>query len=80
MSLIYFEDREGYALAIVASKVVALRRNRYPTDTPVSVITETVIYNVRGDIDTAQQKLIAALRCTCLTGQLGPHYCEVHAA
>ena len=63
MNLVYFEGRDGRAIVVVANKVVALRAQRLPTDTPTQVIcVDDLMFDVRDDIDTAQQKLMAALK------------------
>jgi len=62
MSLVYFEGRDGEAVAIVASKIISLHQNRLPTDTPVCVATTQGAIHVRGSFDAAQQKLMEALK------------------
>lgn len=61
MKLVYFESREGRTIAIAADKIIALSANRLPTETPVLITcVDGVEFYVRGDIDNAQQKLLAA--------------------
>lgn len=63
MSLVYFEDRDGLSIVILASKIAAIRANRLPSDTPTSIVLDGGgNFNVRGSPDIAQQKLAAALK------------------
>jgi hypothetical protein len=39
-----------------------------------------MLLDVCGGLDVKQSPKLNRPRCTCLTGQLGPDYCEVHAA
>ena len=60
MSLVYFEGRDGNAIAIVVDKIISLHQNRLPTDTPVCIATTQGAIHVRGDFDTATAKVMAA--------------------
>ena len=62
MSLVYFEGRDGNTVVIVASKIISLHQNRLPTETPVCICTTQGPIHVRGDLDTASAKLMAALK------------------
>lgn len=60
MSLVYFEDRSGNAVAIVVDKIISLHQNRLPTDTPVCIATTQGAIHVRGSFDTATEKVMSA--------------------
>ncbi len=61
MNLVYFETRDGRVIAIVPNKIIALTAKKLPTETPVLITcVDGVEFDVRGDMDSAQQKLLAA--------------------
>ena len=61
MSLVYFENHDWRTIAIAADKIIALTAKRLPTETPVLITcVDGVLFDVRGDMGTAQQKLLAA--------------------
>lgn len=61
MKLVYFENRDGRTIAIAADKIISLTEKRLPTDTPVLVTCiGGVEFDVRGDLDSTQRKLMAA--------------------
>lgn len=61
MKLIYFENQEGRTVAIVASAIIAMTAKRLPSLTPTLITcVGGILFEVRDDIDTAQQKLRSA--------------------